>query len=248
MGTWLARQAEGAAGHDGPPRTRRSGGRLPDIRRTAGHGADPRSERFSADGRAVLSCAARIGYVTESKSNKGLLFMRCSELPCVTRYSGGSYCFTRRRPGRHGSMPRDRHRDRAGRRRRHVPGRRSVGDAHDIHEHSPGYLPDTGGACGGGAGSRLCVTHPMDTSRGAKPGRPGIPGPGLPRLHARARARRSFSPRRSPSPSGSCGPRRSSSPGVAPGFRPRISVPHSTRPPSPGAGNVAAGTYCCSWP
>lgn len=177
-------------------------------------------------------------------------FMRCSELSREPAYCGGSFCLP-------GSGRADMAvcrvvatRDRAGRQRRHVRGVTIGGDADDIHGHSPGYLPDTGGACGEGAESRLCLTHPMDTSRGAKPGRPGIPGPGLPRQNARPRC--SFSPRRSPSPrqSSSPGPglRPACSPRVAPGFRPRISVPHSTSPPRPGAGNAAAGTCCCQWP
>src|SRR5215813_8573850 len=192
----------------------------------------------SAPSAAWLPPAQR-GLVMSQKVNRtraclpyGML--RCSELSCVTGYCGGSYCLpggdradmavcravaTVTGPGGNGV----------------TSGRRSAGDADDIHGHSPGYLPDTGGACGRGAGGRLCVTYPMDTSRGAKPGRPGIPGPGLPRRNAR--------PRRSSSPGP--GLRPASSPRVAPGFWPRISVPHSTRPPRPSAGNVAAGTCCC---
>lgn len=167
-------------------------------------------------------------------------FTRCSELSCEPSYCGGSFCST-------GSGRAD---TAACRAVATVTGpdddvvtsgaRRSVADADDIHGHSPGYLPDTGGAGGEGAGSRLCLTHLMDTGRGAKPRRPGIPGPGLPRQNP---------PRRSPRLSSSPGPglRRASSPRVAPGFRPRAGVAHGTSPPRPGAGNVAAGTCCCRW-
>jgi len=167
---------------------------------------------------------------------------------------GGIMLYHREAPGRLGNVlyARRPNQGQAGWQWRRVRARATIGegDADDIHEHSPGYLPGTGEACRVGAGSHQCVTPPMDTSRHAKTARSGIPGPGPPRRRARPRrsSRRSFSFRRGPSLRRNSGLRASSSPRVAPSFRPRISVPHSTSSPRPGAGNAAAGTYCCQSP